>query len=254
MKGKYVVAFLALFVMVLLIVPIAARADTELGLQFQSGADTNMVTVCDVPAMGCAAQKGNGTLGVDSNPALGIITYIGGVGLWDTNVTSGFGPPHLGLQPLLDIAYADMSTVGGASPLTVLLTVTGLSGPNFPQGLLQGLQSIGGTITNGNMTITTQAWLSQGTSWFCNGCAGSSALTSSLSFNTKSYSGQSTGSANAGSGPYSITLALTFDNHGAAGGTTGDDQLDIPEPATLSVLGAALLGLGTGIRRKLTKV
>jgi hypothetical protein len=253
MKGKYLVVLVALFAMALLMAPTAARADTELGMQFLSGAPTNMVTVCDTLAGGCVGQVGAGTLGIDSNPAQGIITYIGGVGGWDTNITSGFGPPHLGLQPLLDIAYADMSSMNGASPLTVLLTVTGLNGPNYPLGLLQAIQSIGGTITSGNMTITTQAWLSSANNWFCSSTSCGSALTSALSFNTKAYSGQSGGSANTGGGPYSITLALTFDNHGQAGGTTGDDQLDIPEPATLSVLGAALLGLGTGIRRKLAK-
>jgi len=59
--------------------------------------------------------------------------------------------------------------------------------------------------------------------------------------------------ANAGSGPYSVTLELTIDSHGLDENETGDARLDIPEPATLSVLGAGLLAFGTGLRKRLLR-
>ena len=253
MRGKYQIVLLALLACTVLIAPISARAATELGMTFTSGA--SVTTVCDNnpgPGSGCAIA-GGGTLATDLNGAAGQITFIGPVGGWDTNVTSGFGPPHLNLKPLLDIAYADMSSQNGASALTILLTVTGLNGPGFPLGVLSALNQIGGTITNGNISVTTQAWISAANNWFCANAGCGSALTNALTLTGSPYSGTSTGTGNTGTGPYSITLALTFDNHGLAGGTTGDDQLDIPEPATLSVIGTGLLALGTGLRKRLLR-
>lgn len=244
MKGKYVVTVLALFATALLIVPTAARAGTNLGMQMS--ADSSTVTICDnnVNYSGCT---GNAS---DVNPASGQITYIGGVGShWTSNVTSGFGPPFEQYAPFLDISTFDASTGGGGSALTVLLSVSNVTSLT---GLYEVINHIGGTNSASGTTVTTQAFLST-TTTFCGSTLCGTALTPLLSLTGASYSG-STNQANLfPGGPYSVTLAITIDSHGLADTTSFDNELDIPEPATLSVLGASLLGLGTGIRRKLTK-
>ena len=249
MKGKYTVTFVALFACSLLIAPIAARADTNLGLQISSGAVTE--TLCDnnVDFTGCTHNAN------DVNGASGGVQFVGSVDKWTMNSDAGLGPPFENLKPLLDIAYSQAQTTGGESPVSVTLSVIGLNSPTFPIGLLQALQKLNGNGENNTTTTTLQAWLDPTNHVFCGASCGTAIpLTSLLSFTSDSYAGKSTGMANSGSGPYSITLTLTIDAMGLAETETGDAQLDIPEPATLSVLGAALLGLGTGIRRKLTKV
>jgi hypothetical protein len=245
MKGKYQIVLLALFAMTLLIVPTAARAGTNLGMQLSSTPDS--FTLCDnnVNFTGCTSNTS------DLNPGAGAITFIGAVGGWNSNVTSGFGPPSLNLPELMDLNNISLST-NGASPLTLTLTLTGLTGP---LGNLQFLNAIGGTNSGANVDVTVGAWLSQSNTAFCtNGGCGTQFI--SQSFHTSggtNWGGTALGSANTGAGPYSVTLAITIDSHGGSDTTSFDDELFIPEPATLSVLGAGLLALGTGLRKKLLR-
>jgi len=196
---------------------------------------------------------GCGGTGSDMNPALGQITFLGPVGGWSTNITSGLGPPFEYLVPLLDVSTFNATTGGGASPLTILLSVTGLgTSGGFPSGLTNALDTIGGTATAAGTTITTQAWYSASNTAFCaSASCGSVPLTSLLSVTGRSYSGSAGGSALLSSGPYSITLAVTIDSHGVADTVSFDNEFDLPEPATLSLLGSGLLGLGMALRKKL---
>lgn len=247
MRGKYQVVLLALFAMALLIVPTAARAGTNLGMQLSSGSTTD--TLCDnnINFTGCTSNTS------DQNSQLGAITFIGTVGSWTNTVTTGLGPPALTLPELMDLNNITMTTAGGSGPLTLLLTVTGLTGPLGNN--LSFLNAIGGTNSGTNVNVTINAWLSSSNTAFCatSGC-GTNII--SQSFHTSgltNFGGNMTGTGNTGSGPYSVTLAITVDSHGGADTTSFDDELAIPEPATLSVLGAGLLALGTGLRKKLIR-
>ena len=244
MRGKYQVVLLALLAMGLLIVPTAARAGTNLGMQLSSG---STVTLCDnnVDFTGCTHSA------PDQSGTLGDVVFIGSVGNWTTNVTTGLGPPLLTLPELVDLNNVTMST-SGAAPLTMLLTVTGLTGP---LGNLGFLNAIGGTNSGSNVDLTVQAWLSSSNTAFCTN-AGCGVNFISQSFHTSglsNFGGMKSGTAMTGAGPYSITLEITLDSHGGADTTSFDDELSIPEPATLSVLGAGLLALGTGLRKRLVR-
>ncbi len=248
MKGKYVVVFLALFACSLLMVPTSARAATNLGFQISAGASN--VTLCDndINFTGCTESGGT-----DANNTFGAITFIGALGGWNLNVDTGTGPPLNGLLPLLDITYTAVTT-GTTDKLTMNLSVIGLNSPNFPLGLLNAMQILSGNGQQTTTTVTLQAFLDPMNRAFCGAGCGTSLADLINTTGSKHYDLSSMGSALTGTGPYSVDLELTIDSHGLRENETGDSQLDIPEPATLSVLGAALLGLGTGIRRKLTKV
>jgi hypothetical protein len=242
MRGKYQVALLALLAVALLTVPTTMRAGTNLGMSLSSNPD--MVTLCDnnVNFAGCTMNTS------DMNPALGQITFIGPVGNWTTNITSGLGPPFENLTPVLDISSFNATSAAGAAPMTILLSVIGLTSPT---GIQSVLDKIGGTSTFAGTTITTQAWVSPTNVAFCASTTCGSALTGLLTVTGGVYSGSINGVGNFGSGPFALTLAVTINSDGQVDTTSFDNEFDIPEPAALSLLGSGLLGLGLALRKKL---
>jgi hypothetical protein len=245
MRGKFKGTILALSALVLLMASTSMWAGTNLGLQMSSGATIDQICDNNINYAGCT---GNAS---DLNPALGQITFIGPVGSWTSNVTSGFGPPFESLVPLLDISSFNATVGAGGGPLTVLLSVSGLTGPT---GLQTFLQSFGGTNSAPGTIVTSQAWLSNANTPFCAsaGCGGV-AITPLLTLSGAAFSGLTSGSALLGSGPFAITLAVTINTGGAADTTSFDDSLSLPEPATLSMLGSGLLGFGMAFRKMLLR-
>jgi len=245
MRGKYQVVLLALFAMALLIVPTAARAGTNFGLTLSSGSTTDVVCDNNIDFTGCTHNS------PDQLSQLDALQFSGSVGGWNVQSTTGTTNPVLNLPELMDMTNTSVST-NGAAPITLLLTLTGLTGPLGNQLFIN---SIGGTST-GNVAMSINVWLSQANTAFCaSGSCGTDVL--SQSFNLTGvgtlFGNKTSGTALTGSGPYSLTLAITIDGHGSAADVTFDDNLSIPEPATLSVLGAGLLALGTGLRKKLLR-
>ena len=107
------------------------NAGATLQLTLSSGATT--ITVND---------NGPG----DFNPSIGQITYIGAVGNWNLNVTTG----TLGSNPILDLSSVDTLTGAGSgvNALTLKFSSTGLAGPQA--GFTGG---VGGTLsTSGSLT------------------------------------------------------------------------------------------------------
>lgn len=250
MRGKYQIVLLALLAMTLLILPTAARAGTNLGLTISSGTTD---TLCDNDVDFTA---GNGSSCVhdthDMLPQVGAIQFSGAIGSWNVQSTVGTSQPVLNFPEMLDMTNTSINTFGGGSPVTMTLTLTGLTSP---LGNIQLVNAIGGTAT-GNVTTTINVWLSQNNTAFCaSGACGTNVITQT--FNTlgtgQIIAGSAIGSVATGAGPYSLTLQITVDGHGSAASVTFDDDVSIPEPATLSVLGAGLLALGTGLRKKLLR-
>jgi len=239
---KSKVGLLAALAVALLILPVSMQAGTNLGMQLSSSPGS--ATVCDnnINFPGCTGNSS------DLNPALGQITFLGAVGGWSSNVTSGFGPPFEYLVPLLDISSFNATAGAGAGPMTVLLSVTGLTGPS---GLQTFLNSIGGTNSAPGTIVTTQAWLSNSNTAFCASTSCGVAVTPLITSTGAAFSGMTNGSALLGSGPFAITLEVVINTGGRADTTSFDDSLALPEPATLSMLGSGLFGFGLAFRKLL---
>ena len=182
----------------------------------------------------------------DSNPLAGVVTFIGAVGNWTVNVSTGVN----GSTPLLDLSSADF-TAGHpqVNPIVISFSDDGLFGT--PPSSIDF--AAGGTVnTAGAPTVTFQAFT--GTSKFDT----SDQVGSTLTFHTAGYSG-STSSAFV-SGDTSATIVATIDLGSATAFGSGsfDSSLETvggatPEPASISMLGGVLLILGGALRRKIKK-
>ena len=186
----------------------------------------------------------------DSNPVVGAITYLGGVGAnWTLNVVTGITKPFITNGPYhsaIDVNSVDSSL--GAGTLTIMFNDTDfnlISPATIPNSAATML--IGGTTGPG--TLTYQAY-------FDNTDASVPPLAGTLidtlgPFPTGAFSGTSTSKITTNN-PFSLTEVLVI-HHKSAGLTSFNAALDVvplPLPASVLLLGSGVVGLvGLGWRR-----
>ena len=219
---------------------IASAAMLAAGTQFAGAVPT--LTLFDGTTTITVVDGGVG----DSNAAAGAVTWVGTIGVWSVNVSTGITtpvttPPY----PHLDLNSQDTSTAAGT--LTIKWSDTGNPANNKGMTL-----NIGGTVES-----VTSASLT----YRLYGDAGNTALATTTLLGTDGPFGPGAFSQNGhtsvglgGLGPnFSLTQQIVITHTGAGTTSFNAESQVVPDGGTtIALLGGSMLGLGA-IRRKLIR-
>jgi len=192
--------------------------------------------------------------GGDVNPNAGAVTFVGSVGTFNINVSTGLSKPAVGNPPVfveMDLNSVNTST-GAGGTLLIELSDTGFTlagpGPTF-----SFVASIGGT-TEGTLDFY-RSYIDYGDGLFVQGAQ----ITSQGPFvpPPAGFAGTTVGSVAADLDLFSLTQVVQM-THPASGTGTRVSSFDanlrsVPEPGIMLLIGTGLLGLAGLGRRKLFK-
>ena len=178
----------------------------------------------------------------DLNPALGAVTFDGSVGNFLINVTTGVSKPLIGSTtiPEIELSSVDVTSQLGGK-LTLEVTDTDFLGAGTPGTFISqigGAQAAGGTLSYGTFLDCSNSAFGTGTPL------------ASQSFATSPFSGGAASSTTLCAGSYSLTEEVVLTLPGGSTMTSFNANLALPEPATLTLFGVGLIGLGMLFRRK----
>lgn len=215
------------------------------GLLFCQAALAGLLTV-DLGGFICADNAA-----CDANPGVNVVTVQSGVDgvplIPGYNVAITIGTSNNpGSTPfsVLDVTWNVNSFGSAGGPLTILASQTGFTFPGTPLATLESV--CGGDMLNGS--VTCQEWANLSNTLF-----GLGPVTPGVQGPFVAPFASDLSIAYVSTTPYSITDRLIF-SLGANGTSTGDMRSTVrqtaPEPATLALVGGALVGLAFLRRRK----
>jgi hypothetical protein len=178
----------------------------------------------------------------DTSGIVGAISFSTSAFGYTFLVNTSQSKPTLGSasEPQLDLTYTATS---GAAGGTVFLYA---SDTDFI-GAHSYLLTLGGTNSGGSGTVTGRAW--GGTTNTALQFSGANLLCSTGALSGSTIEGECSGLLSPSVNPYSLTIGVAI-TRTSAGTSTGDLNLQVPEPASMTLFGLGMLGFGIATRRR----
>lgn len=168
---------------------------------------------------------------VDKNGGANVVTFIGTIGSWTVNVSTGAS--H-GAVVGTDLDLNSVNSTTGASTLTITFSDTGFAVGNTGYGF-----HVGGTL-QGPITVSYSEFA--GATKF----ATTTQIGTTLTFSSSPFSGSTTGAGAGGALTERAILTAT----GAASTSFDAALTPVPEPTSIALFGGMLLFTVNAIRRR----